>query len=377
MNEYSHDFFAYQLGWDVQQNQAYCALATVAAVLNSWRVTEEGNDEPEDLMELPIDALYDPFPYATQHDIVAGSPERGSEFLFGINYSSSPLRDAQGPEASSANRSHRGSNPPLPNITSLRRHHKNETESDIVDPQASSPESNVSHTHNSERGRHHPASTSATSDRISNHSRHDVATIDQRHSEHRGLHKYSSSYNCVNDRVLRYNSTLNGILASPGGLSLIQTGELLKCHLPAQWNVTVTYVDPMETNADQVRTALLAALLDADSRVFVNVDRHVLGQSDHAGAGHFSPLASYSKPHDAFLILDVAKYRFPSSWISAARLHAAMATVDSCGNWDFPHAQDRLSPAQLRPLSPKDMEEAYSILNCRPTFRGFVVVKRL
>ena len=56
--DYSQDYFMYQQGWDAQINQAYCAVATSAALLNSLR-GEIG-------MRLPLDPIYDPHPYATQ-----------------------------------------------------------------------------------------------------------------------------------------------------------------------------------------------------------------------------------------------------------------------------------------------------------------------
>lgn len=59
--DYTQDYFSYQKGWDAQINQAYCAVATSAALLNSFR-DEEG-------MVLPQDPVYDPHPYATQSSL--------------------------------------------------------------------------------------------------------------------------------------------------------------------------------------------------------------------------------------------------------------------------------------------------------------------
>ena len=55
----SRDFFIMQQGWDVQENQAYCALATAAAILNSLR----------GMVTLPLDPWYDPHYYATQNGL--------------------------------------------------------------------------------------------------------------------------------------------------------------------------------------------------------------------------------------------------------------------------------------------------------------------
>ncbi|GAX12778.1 hypothetical protein FisN_15Hh257 [Fistulifera solaris] len=241
--DYSSDFFLYQSGWDAQINQAYCAVASSAAVLNSLRAQ----------LTLPIDAMYDPHPYATQSILL--------------------------------------------------------------------------------------------------------------------------SADCVNRKVVRYNDTFNGILQFPGGLSLSQARQLLQCHLDSSiWDVTIVHVDPSDTTTDQVRRDLQSALKDPNARVLINYDRRGLGQE---GGGHFSPLGSYSPQHDAFLIMDVAKYKYPPVWVPTARLVAAMGTVDACGMWDYPQQQDRLAEkGLLRPDSSRSFEKAQAILGCEERFRGYLIVKR-
>lgn len=57
--EYALDYFLIQEGFDAQINQAYCAVATSAAIINSYR----------GMIDLPVDSFYDPYPYATQSDL--------------------------------------------------------------------------------------------------------------------------------------------------------------------------------------------------------------------------------------------------------------------------------------------------------------------
>jgi len=45
--------------------------------------------------------------------------------------------------------------------------------------------------------------------------------------------------------------------------------------------------------------------------------------------GHISPLAAYDEDTDRFLILDVARYKYPPVWVTAADLYGAMNTKDS------------------------------------------------
>ncbi len=45
--------------------------------------------------------------------------------------------------------------------------------------------------------------------------------------------------------------------------------------------------------------------------------------------GHISPLAAYHEETDRFLILDVARYKYPPVWVEAATLWEAMNTMDT------------------------------------------------
>jgi hypothetical protein len=45
--------------------------------------------------------------------------------------------------------------------------------------------------------------------------------------------------------------------------------------------------------------------------------------------GHISPLAAYDSKSDRFLILDVARYKYPPVWVSASDLFVAMNTTDT------------------------------------------------
>jgi hypothetical protein len=60
--------------------------------------------------------------------------------------------------------------------------------------------------------------------------------------------------------------------------------------------------------------------------VVVNYLRHELGQER---GGHVSPLAAYDAKSDRFLILDVARYKYPPVWVKSAELFAAMNTPDA------------------------------------------------
>jgi hypothetical protein len=48
--------------------------------------------------------------------------------------------------------------------------------------------------------------------------------------------------------------------------------------------------------------------------------------------GHISPLAAYDAKSDRFLVLDVARYKYPPVWVRTADLFGAMNTVDKDNN---------------------------------------------
>ena len=60
--------------------------------------------------------------------------------------------------------------------------------------------------------------------------------------------------------------------------------------------------------------------------VIVNYLRKAIGQEK---GGHISPLAAYDGKADRFLILDVARYKYPPVWVKASELFDAMNTQDS------------------------------------------------
>jgi len=104
------------------------------------------------------------------------------------------------------------------------------------------------------------------------------------------------------------------------GMTLQQLGELLR-----RQGAQVEIVFAAATSLDEFRVAARENLSRAGDYVLVNYQRASLGQR---GGGHISPLAAYSAASDRFLILDVAAYRYPPTWVSSADLWNAMNTVD-------------------------------------------------
>jgi hypothetical protein len=81
-----------------------------------------------------------------------------------------------------------------------------------------------------------------------------------------------------------------------------------------------------ESSVDEFRKLAQENLNSPNHHVIVNYLRKSIGQEK---GGHISPLAAYDADTDRFLILDVARYKYPPVWTAAAELFAAMNTTDS------------------------------------------------
>ena len=104
------------------------------------------------------------------------------------------------------------------------------------------------------------------------------------------------------------------------GTTLEQLGALVAYH-----GLAAEVHHAGDETLDAFRANARAALAAHDHFVIVNYLRTALGQQL---GGHISPLAAYDDKQDRFLILDVARYKYPPVWVSAADLYAAMNTPD-------------------------------------------------
>ncbi len=105
------------------------------------------------------------------------------------------------------------------------------------------------------------------------------------------------------------------------GMTLDQLGAFI-----ATQPVAVEVHHAADTSLDAFRAAARDYLSKPGHFVVVNYLRKAIGQEK---GGHISPLAAYDGKSDRFLILDVARYKYPPVWVAAADLFAAMNTADS------------------------------------------------
>ncbi|OLP16647.1 glutathione gamma-glutamylcysteinyltransferase [Leptolyngbya sp. 'hensonii'] len=104
------------------------------------------------------------------------------------------------------------------------------------------------------------------------------------------------------------------------GMTLEELGKLL-----GSYPVTVQVYHSADSSLEEFRRLAVKNLSQPGNFVLVNYLRSKIGQER---GGHISPLAAYNRESDRFLILDVARYKYPPVWVSAQDLWQAMATTD-------------------------------------------------
>lgn len=105
------------------------------------------------------------------------------------------------------------------------------------------------------------------------------------------------------------------------GMTLEQIGQLL-----ASYGVKVKVYHAADTNLEDFRKLVSQNLKQPANFVLVNYLRKEIGQEK---GGHISPIAAYNEKTDRFLIMDVARYKYPPIWVKTADLWKAMVTLDS------------------------------------------------
>jgi Phytochelatin synthase len=108
------------------------------------------------------------------------------------------------------------------------------------------------------------------------------------------------------------------------GMTLDQIGGIL-----ATEPVKAEVHHASDSSVDEFRKLASAYLGEPGHFVIVNYLRKALGEQI---GGHISPLAAYDAKADRFLILDVARYKYPPVWVKTADMFAAMNTPDAAND---------------------------------------------
>jgi Phytochelatin synthase len=105
------------------------------------------------------------------------------------------------------------------------------------------------------------------------------------------------------------------------GMTLDQIGGIL-----ATEPVKAEVHHASDSSVDEFRKLASAYLGKPGHFVIANFQRKAIGEEI---GGHISPLAAYDGKADRFLILDVARYKYPPVWVKTADIFAAMNTPDA------------------------------------------------
>lgn len=105
-----------------------------------------------------------------------------------------------------------------------------------------------------------------------------------------------------------------------GGLTLDQLKQFLNV-----WDANPTAFYGNDLTVSDLRNLITSSLSNPNQRLIVNFNRADIGQIGH---GHFSPIGAYDSSTDSVLILDVAKYKYPPSWVKTSALLTAIQSID-------------------------------------------------
>jgi hypothetical protein len=109
------------------------------------------------------------------------------------------------------------------------------------------------------------------------------------------------------------------------GMTLDQIGGIL-----ALEPVKAEVHHASDSSVEEFRKLASDYLRESSHFVIVNYLRKALGEER---GGHISPLAAYDAKTDRFLILDVARYKYPPVWVKTADMFAAMNTPDAANDY--------------------------------------------
>lgn len=107
------------------------------------------------------------------------------------------------------------------------------------------------------------------------------------------------------------------------GLSLEELSSVLRT-----FPIKVRTFEALSLTHEEMRPLMTSALNNPKQLLLVLYSRRTL---DQEGGGHWSPIAAYDEHSDSFLVMDVARFKYPPVWVEASTLMNAMQTVNDFG----------------------------------------------
>lgn len=102
------------------------------------------------------------------------------------------------------------------------------------------------------------------------------------------------------------------------GMSLEDLTTVLKT-----FPIKVFKYECQDLSHEKIRDLIVSALENPNQGVLALYQRKELSQ---VGGGHWSPIAAYDEESDSFLVLDVARFKYPPMWIDALKFINSMQT---------------------------------------------------
>lgn len=121
-----------------------------------------------------------------------------------------------------------------------------------------------------------------------------------------------------------FSESVSGVIdqndVAERGMTLEELATVLKV-----FPITVFKYEAQYLPQEEIRDLLIAALKNPNQCVLALYQRKELKQE---GGGHWSPIAAYDVKSDSFLVLDVARFKYPPVWIDAAAFINSMQTTN-------------------------------------------------
>lgn len=153
-----------------------------------------------------------------------------------------------------------------------------------------------------------------------------IAPLDSKHPPY----YYFNQENFFNDNVKKIISIKE---VKQQGITLAQLSQIID-----SYGLEAQPFFANKVNLNDFRQKLKKALT-SKQYVIVNYLRSNLQQ---LGAGHFSLLAAYDEETDMFLVLDVARFKYPAFWVKAEDLWKSVDTMDNDSYRGFIIIKNRL-----------------------------------
>lgn len=146
-------------------------------------------------------------------------------------------------------------------------------------------------------------------------------SVEAPQSAYLGKYRMFTQEEFFTDRV---SMAMDQDLVLKRGMSLEELTAVLKV-----FPLDVFQFKAQELSYEEIHSLLVSALKNPNQCVLALYQRRELNQE---GGGHWSPLAAYDAESDSFLIMDVARFKYPPIWVAASLLIHSMQTANIYGH---------------------------------------------